>query len=192
MLAIAGSWKFWIGGFLLLGVVLISLELYGNEELSRIVPMYSLSYVVLALVGKFFLGEQVGPLRWAGIVVILAGVAMPKFFNYQSQARLASCKGTLGGVRAGIANFYSNVAVTTGTVAYPTLAELTDGSTMQEALPENPYASSKDVATATSAQGAARTVVAGGAGWAYYDGSAGGNAVFYANTDSAGIVENSF
>jgi drug/metabolite transporter (DMT)-like permease len=76
LLAIAGSWKFWIGGFLLLGVVLVSLELYGNEELSRIVPMYSLSYVVLALVGKFFLGEQVGPLRWAGIVVILTGVAM--------------------------------------------------------------------------------------------------------------------
>jgi drug/metabolite transporter (DMT)-like permease len=76
LLAIAGSWKFWVGGFLLLGVVLVSLELYGNEELSRIVPMYSLSYVVLALVGKFFLGEQVGPMRWAGIVVILTGVAL--------------------------------------------------------------------------------------------------------------------
>ena len=126
------------------------------------------------------------------ILAILAGVALPKFFDYQSQARVASCKGTLGGVRAGIANFYANIAVTTGTSAYPTLADLTDGSTMQEALPENPYASSNDVQTATSAQGAARTVIGGGAGWSYYDGSAGGSAIFYANTDSAGIDENSF
>jgi prepilin-type N-terminal cleavage/methylation domain-containing protein len=126
------------------------------------------------------------------ILAILAGVALPKFFDYQTQAREASCKGTLGGVRAGIANYYANIAVTTGSVAYPTLAELTDGSTMQEALPENPYASSNDVQTATSAQAAARTVIGGGAGWAYYDGSTGGNAVFYANTDTAGIDENSF
>ena len=39
------------------------------------------------------------------ILAILAGVALPKFFDYQTQAREAGCKGTLGGVRAGIANF---------------------------------------------------------------------------------------
>ena len=50
------------------------------------------------------------------ILAILAGVALPKFFNYQSQAREASCKGTLGGVRAGIANFYANEALS-GTAA---------------------------------------------------------------------------
>jgi prepilin-type N-terminal cleavage/methylation domain-containing protein len=96
------------------------------------------------------------------ILAILAGVALPKFFNYQSQAREASCKGTLGGVRAGIANFYANKAISTGTAAYPTLAELTSGATMQES------------------------------GWAYYDGSAGGGAVFYANTDTGTIGENDF
>ncbi|MHC4127982.1 MAG: type II secretion system protein [Planctomycetota bacterium] len=126
------------------------------------------------------------------ILAILAGVALPKFFNYQSQAREASCKGTLGGVRAGIANFYANEAISSGTAAYPTLAELTDGSTMQEALPENPYASNNDVGAATSAQAAVRTVVGGGAGWSYYDGSTGGAAIFYANTDTAGVDENSF
>ena len=128
------------------------------------------------------------------ILAILAGVALPKFFNYQTQAREASCKGTLGGVRAGIANFYSNKAVSTGTAAYPTLAELTDGSAMQEAIPENPYNDDNGVAAATQVQAATgtRTVVAGGKGWAYYNGSAGGAAVFYANTDTGTIGENDF
>jgi prepilin-type N-terminal cleavage/methylation domain-containing protein len=124
------------------------------------------------------------------ILAILAGVALPKFFNYQNQAKEASCKGTLGGVRAGIANFYANEAISSGTAAYPTLLQLTNGSTMQEAIPENPYVSSNDVTTATTGQSAARTVIGGGAGWGYYDGSAGGAAVFYAN--SSGVGENTF
>ncbi len=130
------------------------------------------------------------------ILAILAGVALPRFFNYQTQAKMASCKGALGGVRAGIANFYADKAVTTGTAAYPTLAELTNGSTMQEAIPENPYDSGADpnnVFTATVIEAGARTVpvAAGAGGWAYYPGGA-GNAVFYANTDTAGVDENSF
>ena len=120
------------------------------------------------------------------ILAILAGVALPKFFNYQSQAREASCKGTLGGVRAGIANFYANEAISSGTAAYPTLAELTDGSTMQEALPANPYNDSRDVQPVTSLQAISRTIIASGAGWAYYDGTGGGTAIFYANTNTAG------
>ena len=124
------------------------------------------------------------------ILAILAGVALPRFFDYQTQAREASCKGTLGGVRAGITNFYANKAVSTGTAAYPSLAELTDGSTMQEVLPENPYNDSKAVATvATYAAATARTVV-GTEGWAYYDGSGVGKAVFFANSSDAG--ENTF
>ncbi|MHC4102707.1 MAG: type IV pilin protein [Planctomycetota bacterium] len=125
------------------------------------------------------------------ILAILAGVALPKFFNYQAQAREASCKGTLGGVRAGIANFYANEAIS-GSAAYPTLTQLTDGSTMQETLPENPYAGSNDVATATSAEAAARTLIGVGPGWAYFPGAANGAATFYANTDTAGVSENDF
>ena len=128
------------------------------------------------------------------ILAILAGVALPKFFNYQSQAREASCKGTLGGVRAGIANFYANKAISLGTAAYPTLVELTSGATMQEAIPENPYDDDNNVQMASAAEAAVgtRTVVAGGKGWAYYNGSAGGGAVFYANTDTGSIGENDF
>ena len=118
------------------------------------------------------------------ILAILAGVALPRFFNYQTQAKEAACKGTLGGVRAGVANFYADAAITTGTAAYPTLLQLTDGSTMQETIPENPYNSSADVTGVTSIVAAARTV-AGAAGWNYYDGVNGGagNATFYANSN---------
>jgi prepilin-type N-terminal cleavage/methylation domain-containing protein len=127
------------------------------------------------------------------ILAILAGVALPKFFNYQSQAREASCKGTLGGVRAGVANFYANMAINSSAARYPTKAELeTSGTVMQEAIPENPYAGNNTLVAAAKgdAEASPRVLTAGGAGWAYYDGAGGGQAIFYANTTDAG--ENTF
>jgi prepilin-type N-terminal cleavage/methylation domain-containing protein len=119
------------------------------------------------------------------ILAILSAVALPRFRDYQTVAREASCRGTLGGVRAGVAAYYANQAMTTGTAAFPSLAELTDGSTMQEALPANPYNESHDVQAVTSLQALGRTII-GGAGWAYYDGAGGGSAIFYANTNTVG------
>jgi prepilin-type N-terminal cleavage/methylation domain-containing protein len=122
------------------------------------------------------------------ILAILAGVALPKFFDYQVTAREAACKGSLGGIRAGIANFYANEAVTNGTAAYPTLAELTTiGSVMQESLPDNPYGgtAANGVEPVSKANGDARDIVGGSAnGWAYFSGTGGDAAIFYANTDS--------
>ena len=127
------------------------------------------------------------------VLAVLAGVALPKYFNYSSQAKEASCKGTLGGVRAGIANFYANEAIN-GTPAYPTLVELqTVGTVMQEELPPNPYDNDNTVNAATSAQAASRTVTGSG-GWAYYvDNTATPpEYTFYANTSTAGVTENTF
>ena len=70
------DWRFWGGGALLLTIMLISLELYGSEELSRVVPLYSLSYVLIALIGQFFLDERVTLQRWVGIVTIVTGVVV--------------------------------------------------------------------------------------------------------------------
>jgi MSHA pilin protein MshA len=128
------------------------------------------------------------------ILAILAGVALPKFFDYQAQAKVASCKGTLGGVRAGVANFYANAAIG-GTAAYPTTAQLTTtGTVMMEAIPENPYNNKNAVFDATTGNAAARDTDLGGAntnGWAYYAGTVSGKpAVFWANTDTVG--ENTF
>jgi drug/metabolite transporter (DMT)-like permease len=73
---LAGRRRFWAGGALLAVVLLVSLDLYGSEELSQVVPLYSLSYVLIALIGQVFLGERVTPLRWIGILTIVAGVVV--------------------------------------------------------------------------------------------------------------------
>jgi drug/metabolite transporter (DMT)-like permease len=76
LVELAVDWRFWAGGALIFVISLISLELYGSEELSKVVPLYSLSYVVIALIGHAFLGEHVTLQRWAGIVTIVSGVAV--------------------------------------------------------------------------------------------------------------------
>jgi drug/metabolite transporter (DMT)-like permease len=73
---LAVNWRFWAGAALIFIILLISLELYGSEELSKVVPLYSLSYVVIALIGQLFLGEHVAPLRWAGILTVVVGVVL--------------------------------------------------------------------------------------------------------------------
>lgn len=70
------DWRFWGGGAMIAIVLLISLELYGSEELSKIVPLYSLSYVLIALIGQLFLNEQVTAQRWVGILTIVTGVVV--------------------------------------------------------------------------------------------------------------------
>jgi prepilin-type N-terminal cleavage/methylation domain-containing protein len=118
------------------------------------------------------------------VLAILAGVALPKYFDYAAQAKESACKGVLGGVRAGIANFYANEAIN-GTAAYPTLAELqTLGTVMQEPIPENPYNGDNTISAAN--WNAANPPVNGNNGW-NYDAGAG---KFWANSDTVG--ENEF
>ena len=127
------------------------------------------------------------------ILAILAGVALPRYFDYAAQAKSAAAKGTLGGCRAGVANFLANEVIGGNAADYPTLLELqTLGTVMQEALPENPYNNDNTIVAATAVEAAARTVVAGGAGWAYYvDNALNPSAfTFYANTNT--VAENDF
>jgi drug/metabolite transporter (DMT)-like permease len=44
-------------------------------DLTYVLPATSLGYVLLALVAKFVLHEQVSPLRWLGIALISGGVS---------------------------------------------------------------------------------------------------------------------
>lgn len=121
------------------------------------------------------------------ILAILAGVALPRYFDYASQARASSTKGTLGGVRAGIANYYANGAIS-GAAVYPTFAQLTAaGTVMQESFPDNPYTDDNSVRDADGTWVAGPpvvqpVVVVGGEGWAY-DETAG---KFWANTNTTG------
>jgi drug/metabolite transporter (DMT)-like permease len=71
-----GEWRFWAGGAFIGAVLLVSLDLYSTDELSKVVPLYSLSYVLVALIGKVFLNEQVTLKRWIGIFTIVTGVVV--------------------------------------------------------------------------------------------------------------------
>ncbi len=118
------------------------------------------------------------------ILAILAGVALPTYFDHQAKARESATKGTLGGVRAGVASFYANEAIN-GTAAYPTFAQLTGvGTVMQEIMPDNPYTTTPKNNNVLDALGTwvenPPAVTAAGEAWAY------DNAVgkFWANTIS--------
>jgi drug/metabolite transporter (DMT)-like permease len=65
-----------------LGVVLLVLWMLSRmamlswADLSYVLPVTAIGYVLVALVGRIFLREQISPKRWAGIALIVAGVAL--------------------------------------------------------------------------------------------------------------------
>lgn len=104
------------------------------------------------------------------VLAVLAGVAMPKYFNYADKAKTSALQGSLGGLRTAMANFYAN-ASTTGAPVYPVMADWnTPGGVMQEALPPNPYNNLNNVRRITSLANANNRVVQqpNNFGWNYY------------------------
>ena len=73
--ALSIAWL-WVGLGLLVVDVLALLALLSRENVSFVIPMTALTYVVGALGGTFFLGERVGPARWAGVLFVCAGVVL--------------------------------------------------------------------------------------------------------------------
>lgn len=65
-----------------LGVVLLILwqlsrmALLSWADLSYVLPVTSIGYVIVALLGKLALNEAISARRWTGIVLIMAGVAL--------------------------------------------------------------------------------------------------------------------
>jgi drug/metabolite transporter (DMT)-like permease len=68
-----------------LGVVLLVLWMMSRmtllswADLSYVLPVTAIGYVLVALVGRIFLQEQIPTRRWAGIGLIVAGVALVSF-----------------------------------------------------------------------------------------------------------------
>jgi drug/metabolite transporter (DMT)-like permease len=52
------------------------LAMLSFANVSFVIPVTALSYAIGALGGKFFLGERVAPLRWAGVLLVCLGVAL--------------------------------------------------------------------------------------------------------------------
>jgi drug/metabolite transporter (DMT)-like permease len=66
----------WLGVALLVVSLSALLAMLSIENVSFVVPMTALSYVVGALGGEFFLGERVGRARWIGVLLVCTGVAL--------------------------------------------------------------------------------------------------------------------
>ena len=54
--------------------VIVWLMALSRVEVSYAYPLLSVGYIVTAFAGQFFFQEALGPVRWAGIVVICLGV----------------------------------------------------------------------------------------------------------------------
>lgn len=69
------SWM-WLGIALMTTAFFSLLLILSTDNVSVVVPVTALSYAAGALGGKFFLGEHVGKRRWAGVLLVCAGVAL--------------------------------------------------------------------------------------------------------------------
>jgi uncharacterized membrane protein len=66
----------WLGIGLLILWMLSRMALLSWADLSYVLPVTSIGYVLNAVMGAVFLGERVSPQRWLGTVLIVAGTAL--------------------------------------------------------------------------------------------------------------------
>jgi drug/metabolite transporter (DMT)-like permease len=65
-----------LGVALLILWTLSHMALLSWADLSYVLPVTAIGYILTALSGRFVLGEIVSPARWAGILLITAGVTL--------------------------------------------------------------------------------------------------------------------
>ena len=65
-----------LGVLLLILWMLSRMALLSWADLSYVLPITSIGYVLVALAGKILLHEEISGKRWAGILLIVAGVAL--------------------------------------------------------------------------------------------------------------------
>lgn len=64
----------WLGISLLLAFFIAYLIVLSWADYSYVQPASTISYAIIALLARFYLHEDVTPLRWAGVLVICLGV----------------------------------------------------------------------------------------------------------------------
>lgn len=73
ILAVLNPWVA-VGILLLLAFFAAYMNALSWADLTYVLPATSLGYVLLALIARFVLHEQVSPMRWLGIALISGGV----------------------------------------------------------------------------------------------------------------------
>lgn len=68
------------------------LILMSKAAVSFIWPLTALSFVFTTLAARWFLHESVSPVRWAGVLLIMAGAALITYSEYQHKQRVPSAE----------------------------------------------------------------------------------------------------
>jgi drug/metabolite transporter (DMT)-like permease len=76
-----------LGTSLLIVWLLSTMALLSWADLSYVLPVTSMAYVLVALVGRFVLHEAVSWAHWAGILLIMAGVSLVGSTNPNTAGR---------------------------------------------------------------------------------------------------------
>ena len=79
-----------IGVSLLVVWLLSQMALLSWADLSYVLPVTSVSYVLTAISAWLFLHEKISPARWAGVTLIMAGVA---FVGRTEHSTTGGCEG---------------------------------------------------------------------------------------------------
>ena len=72
--AALGDWHVLAGTLLMIGYVGLYVYTLGLTELSFALPLSASSYLLGALLSKFYLHEDIKPARWIGTTIIIVGV----------------------------------------------------------------------------------------------------------------------
>lgn len=70
------EWKIVVGTAMLALFFFLWLAVLSWEDLSVALPLQALNYVLVALLAKYILHEQISPLRWVGIIMVCIGVML--------------------------------------------------------------------------------------------------------------------
>jgi drug/metabolite transporter (DMT)-like permease len=65
-----------LGISLLIVWLLTRMTLLSWADLSYVLPVTSIGYVLNTLIGKYFFDEKITPARWLGTLLIVAGIAL--------------------------------------------------------------------------------------------------------------------
>ncbi|MBI5883218.1 MAG: DMT family transporter [Elusimicrobia bacterium] len=66
----------WIGVSFAAGYFFLYTSALSWSDLSYAQPLTAMSYIYATLIARYALGEKVGPMRWLGVLAIVAGVVL--------------------------------------------------------------------------------------------------------------------
>ena len=84
-----------LGVGLLILWLLTRMTLMSWADLSFVIPMTAVGYLLSAVFGHIFLGEQISPLRWLATLFIVVGIGLVGSTPHKSKPLPGSDKGSL-------------------------------------------------------------------------------------------------